>query len=278
MNKSKESPRDPSEKVYFQIQPSAPPTVYLLDVNQLTKKMQKEIIEILDFYGIESEETLVGGKGAGGLVELLKFLWENREYIKIAIKVIVSLNDLIKIPAEKVASKSISRNKPRFILWLSLKDDGAYLEALPPEGVDRKLINLKFFADEICKILEEKFPFFIFDQYLEQTVTSMGFSANYTISYESRGDWSLARFIGEAKSLRVRNGLNQAFTFYNSPIVIRNDHQTVFKNDVEPDKTRNWKKTYYLAGSSKVIADYIYRSKPVDMDKLQTAALRASSD
>lgn len=148
----------------------------LFDRTVLFSDLNNEAKRYFEHYGVKVEiEELAGfGGGTQTLLEFIKQLWTNKEIIGIIFVLLKNLYIFL------IGLTSKNRPRVRVNLWLKIEVDLEYVEGSDLEGaVIPRLINIKNLSDGLCKILEEKYPVFVFDQALGIYIERKSFEIYY---------------------------------------------------------------------------------------------------
>ncbi len=181
------------------------PTVDRLIVNdKICEKLTKEAVKRVKSYGINCIEEEISPRGGGfeTLWNIVRELWEMKDFIGIPLAIFRTTVMFVKYPFER----HLTNSKPTLVIFLKIRKKSSQDDWHAP--VEDKLVDLKFLAQDLSDWLKEQYPIYTFDQqfglslYPESYRVSVYQVSNKTSAYNN------GRLIRRLRTLKPRNNAN----------------------------------------------------------------------
>lgn len=167
-------------------------------------------------YGVKFKIGRIAQLGGGAfiLIEIIKQLWAHKEILKIffevirhGYKILINLNDK-------------NKHRVHVNLWIETDADLEYVhnselkQLIVPE-----LIILKNMSDDLCKILKDKYPLFVFDQIFGVYLVKKNFSTRFFLADEYQNSFNKMRLSHLFNNLKIEDNFATEFRFNKSYLI-----------------------------------------------------------
>lgn len=222
---------------------------------EIHSKISKFIARYLKQYGLQYEIIPLGGMGGGRaetLWNIIKLAWNNKDIIGIFI---VSIKAVLDIPKyiKSILNSYAFQSKPSINISFTLQTEQNFTDKDLNIALGKRLINLKFISDDICKKLSINYSIFRFNQRFNLFVYPRKFGVSYEFNAEHQNTFNTYRLIRLFKDLRIKDNLSSRYSFTKWFVISRLDEKLNIEGKT---RIKTPYKKYYLFLSTHIISDY----------------------
>lgn len=197
-----------------------------------------------------------GGGGAETLLDIFRFLWQNKGIIGLLVSVPRAIAWIYSQIIKKIEGL-LEQKKPSIYISFEFRLDDDYTDVEIKELnkiIPEKLTSLIMISDDLINTLTKKNSAFLFDRSFRASVACQSYWIQYSIRNKKWNNVNKFRLLRLFKAIKIRSSFYSSFDFEKWVLISRTDGWTEISKNAKVSSTG---RTYYLIVSNKLLKDYL---------------------